>query len=164
MIQFVNGGPEHIPVIQEIAEKTWWPTYSSMLEKEQIRYMLDTIYGDRALTDVIQDGSQEFVLLSDTNGYQGFASFGLQRDDPAAFKLHKLYVLPENQGKAYGTALIEEVKRRLIARNIRTLDLNVARKNPAKTFYERIGFQVMAEKDIPFGPYWLRDFIMRINF
>jgi ribosomal protein S18 acetylase RimI-like enzyme len=44
------------------------------------------------------------------------------------------------------------------------LDLNVNRNNQAKHFYEKIGFNVIREEDIPIGPYWMNDYVMRIEF
>lgn len=164
MIQIVNAGPKDIPTIQHLAEKTWWPTYASLLKHNQIEYMLATIYSDDTLAKVMHDGSQQFILLRDDQGPQGFASYGPQSTNEKAFKLHKLYILPENQGKGYGVKLIDEVKQRLTALHIHILDLNVYRNNPARTFYEKVGFRIIEEVDIPFGQYTLNDYIMRINF
>jgi ribosomal protein S18 acetylase RimI-like enzyme len=155
---------EDIPAIQSIAEKTWWPTYSELLSADQIAYMLDKIYSGEALAYVIKEKSQEFILLSDVEGPQGFAAFGPRKENPIVFKLHKLYVSPENHGKGYGRILIEEIKSRLTDLGISTLDLNVKRDNPAKTFYEKIGFSIIGEEDIPLGPYVLNDYVMRLEF
>jgi GNAT superfamily N-acetyltransferase len=106
--------------------------------------------------------SQTFILLNDEHGAQGFASFGKRSDETGVFKLHKLYVLPENHGKGYGKILIDDIKKRIIAEGSNTLDLNVNRYNKARTFYEKIGFQIIAEEDVPIGPYWMNDYIMRL--
>lgn len=151
-------------LIRELAEQTWWPTYSPFVEKEQIRYMLDVIYAESALQSVMQDGSQHFLILSDERGPQGFASFGKRKEDERVYKLHKIYILPDNQGKGYGKKLIEEIKARLSAAGIHTLDLNVNRYNTAKDFYEKIGFMVIKEEDVPIGPYWMNDYVMRLEF
>jgi len=164
MIQIVNATPDDVITIRQMAEKTWWPTYSEIVTSEQIRYMLDTIYDEESLKKAMKDGSQEFILIGNGTGYQGFASFGRRKDDPGIFKLHKLYVLPGNQGKGYGIALIEEIKQRLIRQNIRILDLNVNRNNKAKVFYEKAGFRVIREEDIAIGPYWMNDYVMRLEF
>lgn len=164
MIQIVNATVNDVSIIRLLAEKTWWPTYSEIVSKEQNRYMLDTIYDEDSLKKVMNEGSQEFILIRDEAGYQGFASFGRRNEDPGIFKLHKLYVLPGNQGKGYGNALVEEIKKRLTALNIKILDLNVNRSNKAKVFYEKIGFRVVREEDIQIGPYWMNDYVMRIEF
>lgn len=151
-----------IELIRQLAEQTWWPTYTPLLTHEQVRYMLDTIYSAETLERVMKDGSQHFIILYDDRGPQGFASYGLRSGETNVFKLHKLYVLPDNQGKGYGRSLIEEVKRRIRRQNSHTLDLNVNRFNPAKSFYEKLGFRIIREEDISIGPYWMNDYVMRL--
>ncbi|RAV99528.1 GNAT family N-acetyltransferase [Pseudochryseolinea flava] len=159
-----NAGPADIPIIQELAELIWWPTYSPIVAPEQIRFMLDLIYSSAALEKVMQEGTQRFLLLQDDNGYQGFAAFGVRAEDDTIFKLHKLYIDTRNQGKGYGKMLINEIKTRLRQNGIRTLDLNVNRHNKAKSFYEKLGFVVIKEEDVSIGPYWMNDFVMRLTF
>lgn len=153
-----------IPAIAELAEKTWWPTYSPILASEQIRYMLDNIYSESSLRHAIESDSQKFLLLNENGVPHGFASFGIRPDAPDVHKLHKIYVLPEDQGKGYGKKLIEEVVRLIKEKGKHILDLNVNRYNPAKAFYEKMGFKVIQEEDIPIGPYWMNDYVMRIEF
>lgn len=153
-----------IPVIQKIAHETWWPTYSAIVSAEQLTYMLDLIYSTEALKKVMDDGSQTFILLKAENAIQAFASYGVNQTEPLIYKLHKLYILPNNQGKGYGRALIEEVKSRISKAGVRTLDLNVNRFNTAKNFYERLGFTVVKEENIAIGPYWMNDYVMRLEF
>ncbi len=159
----IEGNAEHIPTIVEMAEKTWRATYSAILAPEQMDYMLRTIYGKDELAKVINDGSQKFLLLKDDSGFQAFASFGLRAENPGIGKVHKLYVLLDNQRKGYGTILIEEIKNRLRAKGVRMLDLNVNRFNPAKNFYERLGFRVIREEDVPIGPFFMNDYVMQLE-
>ena len=152
-----------ISTIRDIAEKTWWPTYGNILSSDQIRYMLDVIYAPDAIAKHIKSTSQTFLLLSDEAGVQAFAAYG-PRQDADVFKLFKLYVLPQRQSKGYGRALINEIKTRLIAIGRHRLDLNVNRMNPALHFYEKCGFQLIGTEDIPIGPYWMNDYILRAEF
>lgn len=163
MIRISNATQDDIPTIRTLAEKTWWPTYSPIVEAEQIRFMLNEIYSAEALQKVIHNGSQSFIILHDEHGPQGFASYGARAENPSIFKLHKIYVLPENHGKGYGKILIEEIKKRILSMNIHTLDLNVNRLNRALSFYEKIGFKVIMEENVPIGPYWMTDYVMRLD-
>lgn len=156
-----NATPSDITIIQDLAERTWWPTYSPILTNEQIRYMLDLIYSTEALTRVMEDGSQQFILLADERGDQAFAAYGPRKEEKLISKLHKIYVLPDNQGKGYGKVLINEVIQRIQKDKHVALDLNVNRYNPAISFYEKMGFSVIREEDIAIGPYWMNDFVMR---
>jgi GNAT superfamily N-acetyltransferase len=153
----------HIPIIQDIAEKTWWPTYSPIISVEQIRYMLGEIYSRKTLSGVIRDKSQQFIILYDENGHQGFAAYGPRPEDPGVYKLHKIYILPENHAKGYGTVLLDEVIRRVATLGSNVLDLNVNRHNSARSFYERMGFKVIREEDVAIGPYWMNDYVMRLE-
>lgn len=163
MFNISEATQEDIPAIIAIAENTWWLTYSPILSAAQIRFMLDTIYAPEVLRQAMITGSQTYITLHDERGTQGFASFGGRNEDPNVCKLHKIYVLPENQGKGYGKMLIEEVKTRMRKKNMYILDLNVNRFNPARAFYEKLGFKVLCEEDIPIGPYWMNDFVMRLE-
>ena len=163
MIEIIKGNEGDIPSIVKIAEKTWHATYSEILSAEQLNYMLQTIYGTIPLTTVIREGSQKFLLLKDSHGLHGFISFGVRPENPQIWKVHKLYVLPENQGKGYGTVLIEEVKKLMREEGVKTLDLNVNRYNPAQHFYRKIGFAVIREEDVPIGRFWMNDFVMRLE-
>lgn len=163
MIQILHATLKDIPTIRNLAEETWWPTYSPILTVEQIRFMLDKIYGEKELETVIKSGAQTFVILHDRSGPQGFASYGLRPEDSKICKLHKLYVLPGNQGKGYGKSLIDEVKLRAKNLNAHAIELNVNRHNPAIKFYEKIGFAKIKEEDVPVGPYWMNDYVMRLQ-
>ncbi len=164
MINISEATSQDIPAIIEIAERTWWPSYSNILSADQIRYMLDTIYSPALIKEQISGGSQTYMVLKDDDSPKAFASFSKRMEESGVYKLHKLYVLPETQGKGYGKILIQHVKERLSQKGIHILDLNVNRFNRAKNFYERIGFQILREEDIPVGPYWMNDFVMRLEF
>lgn len=164
MFNISQATEKDIPTIQDIADKTWWPTYSTFLSPDQIRYMLNTIYAAGTMKKEMATGSQTYLLLTDESGARAFASYAKRPEDPSVVKLHKLYVLPSVQEKGYGRALIEYVKNKLLKENIHTLDLNVNRYNPARFFYEKYGFRILREEDIPIGNYWMNDYVMRMEF
>jgi diamine N-acetyltransferase len=163
MQKILHATPKDIPIIRSLAEETWWPTYSSIISVEQIRYMLDTIYSPNQLETAMKSGSQTFVILHDDNGPQGFASYGIKNDDSSTCKVHKLYVLPGNHGKGYGKFLIDEIRLRALNLQAHKLELNVNRQNPAIGFYEKLGFRKIKEEDVPIGPYWMNDYVMRLE-
>lgn len=163
MVTILHATLKDIPTIRSLAEETWWPTYTPILSVEQIRYMLDAIYGEHELAKVIAKAIQTFIILHDEKGPQGFASYALRAEDQSICKLHKLYVLPENHGKGYGKALIDEVRLRALNLNATALDLNVNRSNPAIDFYKKNGFKIIKEEDVAIGPYWMNDYVMRLT-
>lgn len=161
MTEIIQASPTHTQIICDIAEKTWWPAYSDILEAEQIRYMLDRLYSKEVLRAQLESGSQRYLLLLEEGKTQGFAAYSPREENPAVYKLHKLYCLPETQGKGYGRLLTEAVAEKVRKAGSRLLELNVNRLNRAKCFYEKMGFSVAYEEDIPIGPYWMNDYVMR---
>jgi GNAT superfamily N-acetyltransferase len=161
MFQINQATIADVETIRQIAEQTWWPAYSPILAKEQIAYMLGEIYSAEKITKQITENQQTYLLLIADDRAVAFAAYSPRDEDPAIYKLHKLYCLPETQGKGYGKILIEEVCKKALEADRHTLDLNVNRYNNAKAFYEKMGFIVAYEEDVPIGPYWMNDYVMR---
>jgi len=150
-----------VETIRLIADETWWHTYGPILEKEQVSFMLNEIYSVDKITAQIKNDTQTYLLLIEDEKPVAFAGYSPRDEDSEIYKLHKLYCLPQTQGKGYGKILINEVAAKTIEAGKHTLDLNVNRHNRAKTFYEKMGFKVAYEEDIAIGPYWMNDYVMR---
>jgi diamine N-acetyltransferase len=163
MVSIKPATEADIPLIRSLAEKIWWPTYRTIIKEEQILYMLSNIYSEKNLLTGLKTG-ETFLLLHDKNGYQGFVSFTESKAFPKTWKINKLYVLPENHGAGYGRRLVGEVLDRARKDGIRSLILNVNRFNPALQFYKKLGFEIQKEEDVPIGPYWMNDYVMKLDF
>jgi len=161
MVEIKNATVEDAVMLCLLAEKIWWPTYSEILSKEQIRFMLDEIYAEDKLRQQIESGEQTFLLLQEEGAVVAFAAYSPRAENPEIYKLHKLYALPETQGKGYGKLLIKTVCTKVQEAGKHFLELNVHRQNKARFFYEKMGFKIIETLDIPFGPYVLNDYIMR---
>lgn len=153
---------EDIDTIQQLAEDTWWPTYTPILSAEQIRFMLDQMYNPDALQKQMIE-SQIFLLARRENKDVAFASYSIADGEKTILKIHKLYVLPEEQGKGTGKYLICHLEREAKNLGAEKLELNVNRFNPAMNFYQKAGFSIYQEKDIPYFSYWMNDYILRKN-
>jgi diamine N-acetyltransferase len=152
--------PADTETIRTIANDTWWPTYGPILETEQIEYMLKEIYSPEKISSQLQSGEQTFLLLQEGSRTVAFAAYSPLEDQPDIYKLHKLYCLPETQGKGYGRILIDAVTDEVRKAGKHALHLNVNRHNKALSFYEKMGFAVIYEEDIAIGPYWMNDYVM----
>ena len=150
-----------LPAILKIAEETWWATYSAILQKEQISFMLGEIYAAYKIHSQITNNLQTYLLLVEHDKPLAFAAYSPRDENPEIYKLHKLYCLPQTQGKGYGKLLINEVIARTLEAGKHILELNVNRHNQAKSFYEKVGFKVVYEEDITIGKYWMNDYVMR---
>ncbi|MFC6997850.1 GNAT family N-acetyltransferase [Rufibacter roseus] len=147
-------------VIHDLAHAIWYPTYQSILSKEQIEYMLEQIYAVPSLEKQLVEG-QVFLLLEENRQPVAFAAFSLLEQDEKVYKLNKIYIHPAKQGNGYGELLLAEVIKRCIAEGGKILELNVHRENPARHFYQKKGFTIHQTVDIPFGPFTLNDYVMR---
>lgn len=152
---------DDVGAIIQIADTTFWHTYSDIIENEQIDYMLRKIYSYETVSTQIATQSQTYIILIEEDKTIAFAAFSPRIENPEIYKLHKLYCLPQTQGKGYGRALLDEVIKQTTNAGKHILDLNVNRYNRTKAFYEKMGFVVTYEEDIPIGKFWMNDYVMR---
>lgn len=152
-----------IPIIQELAASTWPVAYSEILSNEQLQYMLRKFYSNNALEEqMLTKGHQFYIIKDEKNAALGFASFS--NEETKTFKLQKLYVLPNEQGKNLGKALFFSVVHEVRNLGGIRLILNVNRYNKARFFYEKLGFEIIEETDIDIGnSYFMNDFVMELN-
>ncbi|AXB57455.1 GNAT family N-acetyltransferase [Flavobacterium fluviale] len=161
MITITEAFVEDIAKIQEIANITWPITYGEILTKEQLDYMLDLIYSDEALSKQIQNKEQLFYLISDSESVIGFIGIEHNYKSEAITKIHKIYLLPETQGKGYGKIVFEEIGKMALENNSNELLLNVNRFNTALNFYKKLGFEIKETVDIEIGNgYLMEDYVM----
>ena len=149
-----------ILAISELAEKIWWPSYKNIISDEQISFMLNDMYSAKSLVEQLHSGI-EFLLVERENIPLAFAAYSETDMDKQVFKLHKLYVLPTEQGQGTGKKLIEHVSSLAKAKGGKILELNVNRGNPAHHFYSKIGFDIYQTVDINYYHFVLNDYVMR---
>lgn len=146
--------------IKTIAELTWPDTFKDILSDEQIRYMLDWMYSIEVLASQIDNGHQ-FYVLTENEKDLGFVGIELNYPNQGNAKIHKIYVLPEFQGKGIGGKLIEKVVQYSKLNKINSLTLNVNRFNKAIDFYLKKGFKITKEENIDIGNgFLMEDYVM----
>ncbi|SFD79825.1 GNAT family N-acetyltransferase [Flavobacterium phragmitis] len=161
MIKITEASIEDIAKIQEIANITWPITYGEILTSEQLEYMLDLIYSDEALSKQIQNKEELFYLVSDSESVIGFIGIEHHYKNEAITKIHKIYLLPETQGKGYGKTVFESIEKLALENNSNELLLNVNRFNTALNFYKKLGFEIKETVDIEIGKgYLMEDYVM----
>jgi GNAT superfamily N-acetyltransferase len=160
MIHIVKATTANLKTITEIAHKTWPLTYGEILSSSQLEYMLNAFYSEEALLANIENG-HEFILAKEKDICLGFASFEPHYKNGNATKIHKIYILPETQGKGIGKLLIDSIAQFAKENNSNSLLLNVNRFNKALSFYQKLGFKIIQEIDIEleFG-YLMEDYVM----
>ena len=124
--------------------------------------MLNLFYNPASLRRQMIDERQQFLILEQGEEAIGFASWA-PTDETGVFKLHKLYVLPEQQGKGLGRMILQYIYGDIRPAGGTKLRLNVNRHNKARQFYERLGFVVIGEEDVPVGNnVFMNDYIMEV--
>jgi GNAT superfamily N-acetyltransferase len=124
--------------------------------------MMDMIYSKPALKKQMETEHHQFIVCYEDETPVAFASYSPKnREGKTVFRLHKIYILPGLQGKGLGKLLIDFITSDIIPQGSEILELNVNRYNPAKKFYEKLGFIVSSEEDIDIGNgYYMNDYVM----
>lgn len=161
MIEVRKAASDDYKTIRELADRTWYPTYLSILSREQLDYMMELMYSPAAFTEQLSLKNHHFLLASEDGIFLGFASYELNYHSETA-KIHKLYVVPEAQGKGVGQKLLSVIENEALKNSNDKIVLNVNRFNKAINFYQKAGFEKAGEEDINIGNgYLMEDFIMR---
>jgi len=161
MIKISEAKINDIKLIQNIVQITWPITYGEILSKEQLSYMLDLFYSTEALTEQYDKKEQLFYMIDEDETNIGFIGIEHHYKGKTVTKIHKIYLLPETQGKGIGKKVINEIGKLALENNSTILSLNVNRFNSALGFYKKIGFEVLEEVNIEIGKgYLMEDYVM----
>lgn len=163
MLSIKKATTSDIPLIRELAMHVWPQTYTPIVGPEQVAYMLSLFYSHDALEKQIDEHRHRFIICYDNDTAIGFASYS--EIGPDIFKLHKLYVLTNQQGKGAGRFMIEYIANELRSEGVSALRLNVNRFNAsAIAFYQKTGFHHHAEEDIDIGSgYFMNDHVLELT-
>jgi GNAT superfamily N-acetyltransferase len=165
MPQIKKAGINDIELIRQLAHGVWPDTYGAILTPQQLAYMLDLIYSTAALTKQVEQLHHQFIILYDNKEAVGFASYSpKQSNDHSIYRIHKLYITPNQQGKGNGKLLLNFIIDEIKPLGANTLELNVNRHNKALHFYNKIGFTISRKEDIDIGnEYYMNDYVMELR-
>lgn len=160
-VRIIEAQPDEYNVIQYIAGKTWPVAYGDILSPAQLDYMIEWLYSLEKLNADVANGHRYYLAKDDKDTPLGFIGIEHGYGGMAVSKLHKIYILPELQGKGVGQLLLAEAERLASAAGSNALSLNVNRHNKARHFYEKHGFFVVKSEDIDIGNgYRMEDYVM----
>jgi diamine N-acetyltransferase len=143
----------HASIIQELSHRIWPVAYGSILSPGQISYMLEWMYSVDTLVHQMQSEGITYVLL-EAQAPIGFMAYGSAEEN--RIKIHKLYILPEYQGKGLGKKLLDYAWNQL-PNDSSGLVLQVNKHNPAKEFYLKYGFNMESEAQFDIGAGYIMD-------
>lgn len=148
---------EDIPLIQEIAEEAWRPTYGHILTEEQTLYMIPMMYA----IEVLQKQIEIFSVLELEGKVIGYCAF--EKTSETDGKLHKLYLRPSVKQKGAGSFIIEQIIHQARLMGLSFIYLNVNKHNTAVEFYLKKGFIKNREMILDIGNgYVMDDYVMRL--
>ncbi|WP_018674445.1 GNAT family N-acetyltransferase [Riemerella columbina] len=156
MTTFYQLDSKAIPLIQELASKSWRSNYAEILSLEQIQYMLDTMYSTETLKEHFIHPKYHYYGINYLNDNVGF--IGYETDiESSTTKLHRLYLLKEFKGKGIGKEVMDFLKHQVVASGNHRVILNVNKQNPAIQFYEKQGFKIYDEGVFDIGQNFVMD-------
>lgn len=163
MFEIRHAGIDDCGLINRLAAQVWEPTYGRILSAGQLAYMFDRMYAPENLKKQMTEEGHHFMIACRDEQPCGYVS--VERQHSGLFHIQKIYVLPTAQGTGAGRFLMEEAFRYIRSLCPRcTVELNVNRENPARKFYEKMGFRIVRTGDFPIGNgYYMNDYIMAIE-
>ena len=164
MINIQKNTDANFTSIRTIAEEVWPITYGEILSKEQLDYMMEMMYSVTSLQKQADEKGHHFIIAFADKIPVGFASYEFNYNNTATTKIHKIYVLSDQQGKGIGKILIDYITNESRQNNQEALLLNVNKNNIAIHFYKKIGFIITAEEVIAIGQgYVMDDYVMHLS-
>lgn len=162
MISIQNYTDLNFSEIRTIAKEVWPIAYGNILSPEQLAYMMEMMYSIPALQRQFENG-HHFILAIDEESPVGFASYEFNHKGTSKTKIHKIYILSNQQGKGTGKLMIDYIIESAKKNNQEALILNVNKHNVAQHFYKKIGFNLSYEEVIDIGQgYVMDDFVMEM--
>ena len=163
MITILPAGSNDIDVIHTLANRTWRIAYKEMISPGQMEYMLNMMYSHDSLLYQLEKQQHTFIIAYDDEVPVGFAAYFPKYDiSPAIYRLDKLYVLTDQHGKVIGKKLIDHIISIIQPQGAAILELTVNRNNKALSFYQKLGFSITSEIDMPIGEgYVMDDYVMQ---
>jgi len=191
-VTFKKCHTEDIPKIIKIASKAFPEAFSSILNHEQMVYMMNMMYGEKSIAADIESGDQNYFLMYIDGKPSGYISITTpdrfikerienchkKNGSPAnmqvirdckkpVFLLHKVYLLPEKKGCGLGRALLqyaENIVSKLSKGEPSLMILQVNRKNSAVNFYKHLGMRIIGRQDFVLDHgFEMNDFVMAVD-
>ena len=178
MIEIKKATQDDLQVIHDMAQVVFRYTYREILSPEQMEYMMEMMYSLPNLHQQLEDGHHYYIAYDNANrnapcGYVSVQYQGKDDDGVEVYHLHKIYVMPQAQGRGVGMRLFQRIVDHVKSvvhdpamfrqQHIR-IELNVNKHNSAVNFYKHIGMRIIHEEDYPIGNgFYKTDYIMALD-
>ena len=165
-MKLIKATEKDIPLIQDLAKRSWENAYADILSKEQMKYMLDTMYSEAEISEHLKNPDYHYYLVFDENlhSYDGFLGYENHYENQTT-KLHRIYLVPESKGKGLGKKTLEFLNQKVKESGDNRIILNVNKYNSAQRFYESQGYNVYNAGVFDIGNgYVMDDYLMERRF
>ena len=165
-MKLIKATEKDIPLIQDLAKRSWENAYADILSKEQMKYMLDTMYSEAEISQHLKNPDYHYYLVFDENlhSYDGFLGYENHYENQTT-KLHRIYLVPESKGKGLGKKTLEFLNQKVKESGDNRIILNVNKYNSAQRFYESQGYNVYNAGVFDIGNgYVMDDYLMERRF
>lgn len=164
-MKLIKAKEKDIPLIQDLAKRSWEDAYAEILSQEQMKYMLETMYSETEISDHLKNPNYHYYLVFDEvlNVFDGFLGYENHYEDKTT-KLHRIYLVPESKGKGLGKKTLEFLNEKVEESGDNRIILNVNKYNSAQKFYESQGYKIYDEGVYDIGNgYVMDDYLMEIS-
>ncbi|MDH6252612.1 GNAT superfamily N-acetyltransferase [Chryseobacterium sp. H1D6B] len=161
-MKLIAATEKDIPLIQDLARRSWENAYAEILSSEQMEYMLATMYSQEEISNHLKHPKYHYYLILDenTDSFDGFIGYENGYEEQTT-KLHRIYLVPESKGKGLGKTTLEFLNQKASESGDKRIILNVNKYNAAKNFYESQGYTVYDEGVFDIGNnFFMDDYLM----
>lgn len=164
MISIQNNTDENFTSIRAIAKEVWPIAYGAILSEAQLDYMMEMMYSIPSLQKQANKKGNHFILATENDIPVGFAAYEFNYNGMPKTKIHKIYILSNQQRKGIGRILTDYIIKEATQNKQEALLLNVNKNNIAQHFYKKLGFTISHEEVIDIGNgYVMDDYVMEIS-
>lgn len=158
MIEIIPVTTDHIEDIREVANIAWPHAFKDILSASQIMYMMNWMYSDESLCEQIEKKNHRYFLARSQQENVGYMSIEHNCEHTGRTKIHKIYILPDQQKKGIGKRLIDFAQAQAKEHGDSAIYLNVNKyNNNAIDFYQRLEFFPIKEEVIDIGNGFVMD-------
>lgn len=163
-MKLLKATEKDIPLIQDLARRSWENAYADILSDEQMEYMLSEMYSEAEIGSHLRNPDYHYYMIQDesTGFYEGFIGYQHHYEEETT-KLHRIYLVPESKGKGFGKGALQFLNGKVSENGDKRIILNVNKNNAARNFYESQGYTVYDEGIFDIGRgYVMDDYLMEI--
>ena len=157
-MKIIKATEKDIPLIQDLAKRSWENAYAEILSNEQMEYMLTKMYSKAEISEHLKNPNYHYFLIFDeiSNSYNGFLGYENHYEKNTT-KLHRIYLVPESKGKGLGKKTLTFLNEKVKENDDNRIILNVNKYNSAKNFYESQGYTIYDEGVFDIGNGFVMD-------